>query len=205
MVMTFFAALGVYLPGDVSISRAVQSAGFPGIQALSDTVYYTGIYPWLYVLGLGFAAALVALRQRLLAAFLVLAIIAHNSVFLVKILIERPRPSASLIDVAHHSNGFSFPSGHVMSAVLLWGFVIFASQVIQQRALRIGVQVFAAGMIVLMGLQRIYAGAHWPTDVLAAYLWGAIVLFAVARLYEHVKTRRFMGEARVPALAAAER
>jgi undecaprenyl-diphosphatase len=204
LVMTFFAALGVYLPGDVSISRAVQSAGFPGLQTLLDAVYYTGIYPWLYILGLGIAAALVAMRQRLLAAFLVVAIIAHNSVFLIKILIERPRPSASLIDVAHHSSGFSFPSGHVMSAVLLWGFVVFASHAIQQRALRIGVQVFAAGMMVLMGLQRIYAGAHWPTDVLAAYLWGAIVLFAVAKLYEYVKARQLAPQHVVRAVAGAE-
>jgi undecaprenyl-diphosphatase len=109
-----------------------------------------------------------------------------------------------LIDVAHHSSGFSFPSGHVMSAVLLWGFVVFASHAIQQRALRIGVQVFAAGMMVLMGLQRIYAGAHWPTDVLAAYLWGAIVLFAVAKLYEYVKARQLAPQHVVRAVAGAE-
>ncbi len=37
--------------------------------------------------------------------------------------------------------------------------------------------------IALMGLQRVYAGAHWPTDVLAAYLWGGVILFDIVQLY----------------------
>ncbi|MDO8614325.1 MAG: hypothetical protein Q7T33_01135 [Dehalococcoidia bacterium] len=40
---------------------------------------------------------------------------------------ERPRPSPFLVDVSERAGGFSFPSGHVLGAVLLWGFVYFAS------------------------------------------------------------------------------
>ena len=42
-------------------------------------------------------------------------------------------------------------------------------------------QVSSVLVIDLMGLQRVYAGAHWPTDVLVAYLWGGI-LFAVVQV-----------------------
>jgi undecaprenyl-diphosphatase len=188
-VMTAFAAFDLYLPGDLQISRAVQSLSFPGLQVISDTMYVTGIAPWLYVLGAIIAAGLFVLRHRLLAGFMFVALVAHHFFYLVKILIERPRPTPDLVDVAHISSGFSFPSGHVMSAVLLWGFVIFASQIIKDQMLRTAVQVFAVSMMALMGLQRIYAGAHWPTDVLAAYLWGIVVLLGVVKVFEFLRAR----------------
>jgi undecaprenyl-diphosphatase len=191
MVMTLFAAFNVYPPGDAQISRAVQSAALPGLPVLSEAVYWSGVAPWFYLLGVIVAGSLLALRHRLLAAFTFVALLAYNSVFLIKILVERPRPSSDLVEVARVSSGFSFPSGHVMSAVMLWGFVIFASHVIRQRALRLGVQLFSAGMIVLMGLQRVHAGAHWPTDVLAAYLWGAVVLISVIKLFEVLRDSRW--------------
>lgn len=189
-LMTVMAALGLYLPGDVQVSRAVQSVSLPGLSLLSEAVYWTGVMPWFYVLGIAAAGSLFAFRHRLLAAFMLAALLAHNFVFLIKILIERPRPSADLVDVARVSGGFSFPSGHVMSAVVLWGFVLFASRVIRQQTLRLSVQLFSVAMIALMGLQRVYAGAHWPTDVIAAYLWGAVAVLSIAGLYEMTRNGR---------------
>jgi undecaprenyl-diphosphatase len=68
--------------------------------------------------------------------------------------------------------------------MLLLGFVIYlAQEKIVDRRLRLAVQVSSVLVIGLMGLQRVYAGAHWPTDVLAAYLWGGVILFAVVQVY----------------------
>lgn len=197
ILMTSFAFFDVYIPGDVQASRAIQSLTFPGWPAISEAVYYTGIMPWFYVLGGLLAVGLVAFKHRLLGAFVFVALVAHNFVFVIKVLVERPRPTADLVNVAKFSDGFSFPSGHVMSAVLLWGFLLYASHVIKLQTLRLGVQAFAAAMMLLMGLQRISSGAHWPTDVLAAYLWGAVALVGVIKLFEYVRAKR-AGTAETP-------
>jgi membrane-associated phospholipid phosphatase len=200
-LMTFCALLGMYLPGDVQITRAIQSVQAPGMSLLSDAIYWSGKTPYLQLIGLSVAGALVLFRHPLLAAFVAVALFAHSFAFLIKVLVERPRPDPLLVDVAHHSGGFSFPSGHVLSAVLLWGFIFYASQVIGPRSLRLGAQCFSAAMIVLMGFQRVYAGAHWPTDVIAAYLWGAILLFGIIKLFEYLRDGGLAAEQRAAAPA----
>jgi undecaprenyl-diphosphatase len=119
-----------------------------------------------------------------MAAFMLLGLLAHNLVFLIKIIVERPRPSPLVVEVARVSDSFSFPSGHVMGAVLFWGLLAFASgEIIRPRYARLVAQGACIAMIAAMGFQRVYAGAHWPTDVLGAYLWGGVILFALAWLF----------------------
>ena len=115
---------------------------------------------------------------------------------------RRPPPAGRGIVEKALSQGIAlevecFDVGHVMSAVLLWGFLLYASHVIKLQTLRLGVQAFAAAMMLLMGLQRISSGAHWPTDVLAAYLWGAVALVGVIKLFEYVRAKR-AGTAETP-------
>jgi undecaprenyl-diphosphatase len=190
LTLTVFAFFERYPPGDVEIARAVQSVNLTGIDELSDLVYRTGVYPWLQLTWVLAAAVLFLARHRLMAGFMLLGMLAHNFAFLIKIIVERPRPSPLLVDVVRTSDSFSFPSGHVLGAVLFWGLIFFAAtQAIESRSARITVQMASAAMIVLMGFQRVYAGAHWPTDVLGAYLWGGLILFALVSLFNLCRTR----------------
>ena len=69
--------------------------------------------------------------------------------------------------------------------MLLWGFVFFASErLFASTRARRWVQAGSLAIIGLMGLQRVYVGAHWPSDVLGAYLWGGAMLFALVKVYE---------------------
>lgn len=189
--LTMAAFYGQYPPGDVAITRAIQSVRFPGLQFLSDVVYYSGKFPGLHIIWVSISLGLFLGRHRLMSLLLLLGLAAHNFAFLLKIFVERPRPSPSLVDVARFSGGWSFPSGHTMSAVLLWGLVFLAAgELIQARAWRLAVQGFSVSMVALMGLQRVYAGAHWPTDVLAAYLWGGLILFGLYRLFRLMRSLR---------------
>jgi len=86
---------------------------------------------------------------------------------------ERPRPSA-LINYPNAEN-FSLPSGHAIGAVCLYGAIAWAVATrAESSAAKAGIAIFAAVMIFLIGVSRIYIGVHYPTDVLAGFIAASI-------------------------------
>lgn len=78
----------------------------------------------------------------------------------------------------------SFPSNHTFRTTAFLGFVAFLSFRHGFRPLlRLPLLVVIGATIALVGPSRIYVGAHWPTDVVAGYLVGAIIVLLLARLY----------------------
>lgn len=93
---------------------------------------------------------------------------------LLKNLYERGRPS---INPEIDAIGFSFPSGHSMGSLIFYGFIIYFVIRSRMSELLKGLVIsFTAVLVVLIGLSRIYLGAHYPSDVLAGYIAGAIWL-----------------------------
>lgn len=95
--------------------------------------------------------------------------------FLTKILKEhydRGRPS---INPEIDAVGFSFPSGHSMGSLIFYGFVIYLL-LRSRRSIRIKtlLTLLAGIAVFLIGLSRVYLGAHFPSDVLAGYLAGVV-------------------------------
>jgi membrane-associated phospholipid phosphatase len=107
---------------------------------------------------------------------------------LAKDLIARARPD--LIQPIVVERGYSFPSGH--AALSMVGYGVAALLVARSGAPR-GVKVaaaFAAGCLVaLIGISRVYLGAHFPTDVLAGWLAGGAVVLIFAWLSPASKAR----------------
>jgi undecaprenyl-diphosphatase len=94
-----------------------------------------------------------------------------------KALVDRPRPYEVLSNVKLKRlstvSGSSFPSGHSSQAFALAAiFLLRAKPVVYLPALA------WAGFV---GYARIYVGAHYPTDVLAGFVVGAIVSALVYR------------------------
>lgn len=111
---------------------------------------------------------------------------------LLKDLVERPRPSPDDVHVAPGQPGdFSFPSGHAMAAMLLYGLLFYLATVHVKRAwARVPLQLACAWVIVVTGFERVYSGSHWPSDVLGGYLIGALIMGALAAVDRLVNTRR---------------
>ena len=131
------------------------------------------------------AAVLVALaapRSRRMAAIMVVVVLARPGVeWLLKDLVERPRPvGARLVP----GTGFAYPSGHVLAAVATWGFLppVVALYCRRPPLRRLAVAA-SATLIVLIAWSRVWLGVHWTSDVVGSLAIGFVVLsLAEARL-----------------------
>jgi len=106
----------------------------------------------------------------------------------VKELVGRPRPPASiqLTPVA----GPSFPSGHATQAVVVYGMLAaLAAGATPRWGRKVAAWALAVVIAGVVGISRLYLGAHWLTDVLAGFALGAAWLFAVLTLARTLGSR----------------
>jgi undecaprenyl-diphosphatase len=106
---------------------------------------------------------------------------------------RRPRPVAGvdLRVVTAPLGGSSFPSGHTITYVGLYGFLAFlAHTLIRPVSARRVVVGGLLGLVGLVGPSRIHQGHHWSTDVVASYLLGLAYLIGLTSLYRRIKADR---------------
>ena len=87
---------------------------------------------------------------------------------------KRARPNKKRLV---HEKGYSYPSGHTMTATIFYGFIIFLI-IISNLTLSIQILLITllTLLILLIGYTRIYLGVHYLSDVIGAYLFGTSYL-----------------------------
>ena len=162
----------------------MQSASPDALHQIARFMTVIGRSPISPVMPAVAIVAMWVLGQRHLSIFLAAAALARVLSGVVKELVDRPRPSAAVVDVTYQLGGSSFPSGHVLGATLFYGFLIYCAELsISIKPVRRIVQGSLAIVIVLMGYSRVELGAHWPTDVLGGYAIALLVLIAMIWLH----------------------
>jgi membrane-associated phospholipid phosphatase len=123
-------------------------------------------------------------------AVLVLASLSNVAL---KEVINRARPTIEHLVTVYT---LSYPSGHAMSAMGFYGFLIFLTLRYDMNSwIRITLLILLGFLIFSIGLSRIYLGVHYPSDVLAGFIGGLIwvalcaIIFDVADLYRKRKKR----------------
>jgi undecaprenyl-diphosphatase len=159
-------------------------------------VSYIGNVPALSVGLVTLAAASFWLVDLRLEAITVIVVSVTSYLFneVIKFIVARPRPSASLVEIIQAASGKSFPSGHVMSYMALWG-LLFCFGIILFRGKywwRTALLMISALLVVLVGPSRVYLGDHWASDVLGAYLLGGILLGVALWVYLFFKGRNVL-------------
>ena len=104
---------------------------------------------------------------------------------LAKIAVSRGRPEDFLQQLhlyAGHSDGFGFPSGHATFAAAC-ATVLFLNTTTPYR-----IALVALGLIV--GISRVYLGAHWPLDILGGWALGVICGIVVVYASRYALARR---------------
>lgn len=135
------------------------------------------LHPWVFRISV-LAAALVLWRRGAQAAAMWAAstmVVGTLLGAVLKLIVSRARPS--LDDPVATATGFSFPSGHALNAAL--GVSLLVALLWRpasdrgRRALLLGV---GGLLIVLTGLDRVLLGVHFPSDVVAGWLVGILVV-----------------------------
>ena len=102
---------------------------------------------------------------------------------LLKILIERPRPSSGLVQVLVNEPGYSFPSGHATFVTVFLGIVAYLVYTHLPKGWFSRLIIIILFLVILwVGSSRIYLGVHWPSDVLGGYLIGGLILWILTWL-----------------------
>lgn len=105
-----------------------------------------------------------------------------------KALFHRPRPLVPPPLV--HEALYSFPSGHALTALCLYGLLAhLACRHLDDPWRRRAAWAAATAVIALVGFSRVYLGAHFPSDVLAGFLAGIPVLVLAIALHDGASSR----------------
>ena len=136
---------------------------------------------------------LLILGKRLSAVLLVVGLAGGIALSeCLKALFERERPSAAFQAV--ETLNASFPSGHaLLSTVFYLTVAVMMTRAFSKRRLK--AYVLGVGMVfaLMVGLTRVYLGAHWASDVMAGWCVGAawaMALWLVSYAVERRQTRR---------------
>lgn len=122
------------------------------------------------------ATLFLAGRRRSGTAVLMGTAAALLSNIAIKTLVGRPRPAVWVVEV--DSLG-SYPSGHTLFVTVLTGLVVCLLRGTRWRPL---VLVAGAVLCAVMGFSRLYLGEHFPSDVVASFCLGALIVISVDRL-----------------------
>ena len=178
--MNFISSFDVYVVQALYAMRAPSLVPF--------FTWVTELASTTTVIGLTFIIVIIlAYRRRwALVAGLCTTIIGSGAVaFILKDIIARPRPSASLFAIVE--TGFSFPSGHATLSVALYGFIlwlVYGTLSPNRRYLMITATTI---LILAIGFSRLYLGVHYPSDVIAGYLLGGVFVLLGIKVAKYIE------------------
>lgn len=167
LLIAFYAELGRLERFDRAVQGFVHARTTPVLWAAAVALTGVGaIRTWLPAVGL-VCAFLRDRRAYWLAGSMAGALLLNEAA---KLLFHRARPAVEWALGDEHT--YSFPSGHALFSVVLYGTLA----VLYRRGGWV-----AAVLALLIGASRVVLGEHWPTDVLAGWAAGLVWVLAVWR------------------------
>jgi undecaprenyl-diphosphatase len=189
-VLTALAYYHAYFGWDVRAAAALHALETPRLLEFMRLVSVPGDR-WIPFILTGATMFAFFARRRFSEGSGLLLSAAGSAVLnkLLKAWVGRPRPAADLVGFLYSHDESSFPSGHVTFFVGYFGFLFFIAFALLPRDSwrRRAALVLLALPVLLIGLSRIYLRAHWPSDVLGAYLSGGLWLAFSLEMYRRWK------------------
>ena len=176
---------------DAAITLRLQKRNHPVIDKLLKLVSWPGFSPQSRLLPPTISAILWMMGFRLESIFQMLAWGTGVISFSVKRVMRRARPGPdhpNIRVVVANIGGSSFPSGHVLNYMGVYGFLNYlAFTWVRPAFLRRAIVGFLTGLLTLVGPSRVYLGHHWFTDVMASYCLGIAYVIGLTSVYRRIR------------------
>jgi membrane-associated phospholipid phosphatase len=159
-----------YLSIDATVDREIQAINWGPLALTFPFFTWLGGPGGLYMQAVVFAVVLLLNRRAWVLALAAFAGGLWYEVFVQ--VVNRPRPLPSqILRVTEHPGSTSFPSGHLIFITISVAVLMLCVgyRYLPRWARPIGWAAVVA-IVLAAGIDRIYGGAHWPSDVLAGML-----------------------------------
>lgn len=191
LLLTFFVMNFSNHSWDISVSHEIQEDQ----NILLDT--FMKAFSWLgtvYVAGtviLAFTVIFLIFKYVKEGLFILSCILSGAVSYVLKMIIDRPRPTMDFVRIVEETHYQSFPSGHVLFYTVFFGSLVIIA--LSSKLLKISLKIFVVAvclaMVVLGAVSRIYLGAHWFTDVLGGFIVGVLFLMVTGSIYLRSKNK----------------
>ena len=174
------------LPGETAVARWLAEDPLPGTVAISEALDVgvgVRLAPLIFF-------ALLPIVWRAWGRYAALTFLVAGGLTFAVRLAEfpyRPRPTDDLVWTLAVRGSSSYPSGHVVYAVLVFGLLAYLAYRHLPRGRVYAVMVSLPAIIVIaMGPSRVIVRDHWPADVAGGYLIGLLLLMGVVWAHAHL-------------------
>jgi undecaprenyl-diphosphatase len=107
--------------------------------------------------------------------------IAYGINILLKLILHRKRPRGKIVTTLGIQS-YSFPSGHAFGSVLLYGLMAYIASRHLATAVAAITVILLLVLIFFVGISRVYLNDHYPSDIVAGWLLGAVSLAIVVTI-----------------------
>jgi undecaprenyl-diphosphatase len=191
LTLAMFILAGAFstFPGDRGALQAFQSNQVGWLDAAAHGVTSLGGWGVAIAMMLGMIVYLALCRRRIDALIVLLSGVPVLVGFFLKEAVGRSRPEFFMTGTEPSS--FSFPSGHSLFAMVFGGLlIVMVADQCEGARLRLALKVSLVLLILAVGASRVYLGVHWPSDVVAGYLFGIMALVGLVWLRNWLMNRQ---------------
>ena len=185
ILLGFFVSANPVPAFDLNISLFVQKYHSDALDKIMLGISLLGELPYSLIMVILVSLLFFFFKYKRESYFIFSILISGLVILGIKNIIDRPRPTEFYVRLVEINRFQSFPSGHVMSYILFFGFMIVLMRQLKSIPLltRRIITYISAFFMLTVAFSRVYLGAHWFSDTVGGLLLGLICLFLLSYFY----------------------
>lgn len=106
-----------------------------------------------------------------------------------KMTFQRPRPDEIYRLITE--SGFSFPSGHSLNGIFVYGmFTFLINRNCEDKTVKVLANFTFTMLVIGIGLSRVFVGVHYPTDIIGGWTMGLAMLMVATIIYDEYMRKK---------------